>query len=337
MNERPETQKEEPRPPASVITCLTSGFELITHAPQLLMLPVVLDLFLWLGPRLSADILFQTLAARVGTATSAEMQAVTTTLGKLLTQLAHEYNLFAFLNPGPLLGTPSLMSSKLFLETPLGGRHAIPVPTFSASLGWIVILMIVGLGISALYLQQIGRAVIAYTEAPLPGPISSLRLWGQLLQLALLLAFFLGGGVLFTALTVGPLFLLSQGFAGVVMLLFMSFGFFVLMHFIFTIPGMVQLRHSPFRAMQESILLVRVDFSGTMQLLLLSLVFIQGLNVVWNLPKPNTWATLVSIAGHAIVSTALTVALFIFYQERLTYLRLLQNAFATKPAQATTP
>jgi hypothetical protein len=38
---------------------------------------------------------------------------------------------------------------------------------------------------------------------------------------------------------------------------------------------------------------------------------------------------LIGIGGHAVVSTALVVALFIFYQERILYLRSLREAYAT--------
>ncbi len=334
MNEHPETQ-EEPRPPANVITCLTNGFELVARAPQLLVLPVLLDLFLWLGPRLSARAIFGPLVTIVKTSPAGDMQSMYQSLADMLTQAANEFNLFAFLNPAPLIGVPTLMNGQLMLEGPLGLRPEIPVPTVAVSLGWIALLIVIGLGVSALYLSQIGKYVIAYTEAPLPGPVAPHRLWGQLLQLGLLLLFLLGGASFAASLVVGAGAIFSQTLAGLLMMFVLSFGLFVLMHFMYTIPGMVQLRHTPLRAMQESVLLVRVDFSGALQLLLLALIFTQGLNVVWTLPEVTTWATAVGIGGHAIVSTALTAALFIFYQERLAYLRLLQSAFAAKPAQAT--
>jgi len=107
--------------------------------------------------------------------------------------------------------------------------------------------------------------------------------------------------------------------------------------FIFTVPGMLQLRQPLHKALQDSILLVRVDFAGTMGLLLAVLVISQGLNFVWALPEPDSWTMLVGIGGHALVSTALTAALLVFYQERLAYLRLIQEAYATQraPSQVT--
>ena len=101
---------------------------------------------------------------------------------------------------------------------------------------------------------------------------------------------------------------------------------FVAFHLIFAIPGMVQLRRSPLHAIQESILLTRVDFVSISMLVLLILVISKGFNVVWTLPDPATWSNLIGIAGHAFVSTALTATLFVFYQDRLNFLPKMEKA-----------
>lgn len=332
MNERSETQ-EEPRPPAGVIACLTSAFDLLAHAPYLLLPSVILDLFLWLGPRLSAESLIAPLISAAKAAPNTEMQPLYLAVSEALSEISRSFNLFAVLSPGPLLGTPALMGMRRALESPLGTRAEIPVPVASVSLGWIALLTVLGLGISTVYLAQIGRHVVAHTEAPVPGPASPLRLWGHLLQLAVTGLFLFGGASLAASLVVNLAIMLSQALAGLVTMFFLSLTLFVAVHFIYTIPGMVQLRHPPLRAMQESILLARVDFPGVMQAVLVALVLRQGLNFVWTLPAPESWAALVGIGGHAVISTVLIAALLIFYQERLAYLRLLQNAFARNAAQ----
>jgi hypothetical protein len=35
------------------LACIVSGFEVVARNPELIALPLFLDLFLWLGPRLS--------------------------------------------------------------------------------------------------------------------------------------------------------------------------------------------------------------------------------------------------------------------------------------------
>ena len=50
------TQKfEEFPPPPGVMGSLRAGFDAVSSHIGLILLPVVLDLFLWLGPRLSVE------------------------------------------------------------------------------------------------------------------------------------------------------------------------------------------------------------------------------------------------------------------------------------------
>jgi hypothetical protein len=192
----------------------------------------------------------------------------------------------------------------------------------------------VGLGISALYLRTIGRQVITEMEMELPGPQSFLKLWGHFIMLVLIMLIVLGTlsftGSIFTFL-VG---LINPGLFYFATTLLFAFLMFVVFHLIFAIPGMVQLRRSPLHAIQESILLTRVDFVGTSMLVLLILVISRGFNVVWTLPDPATWANLIGIAGHAFVSTALTATLFVYYQERLGLLPAEQKARAPQEIPA---
>ncbi len=41
------------------LACITTGFEVVARAPWLAVLPLLLDLFLWLGPRLSVAPILQ--------------------------------------------------------------------------------------------------------------------------------------------------------------------------------------------------------------------------------------------------------------------------------------
>ena len=58
---RAASSRAEPTPPVGVIESLTTGFETVASHLGLLLFPALLDLFLWLGPRLSIDNLIQRL------------------------------------------------------------------------------------------------------------------------------------------------------------------------------------------------------------------------------------------------------------------------------------
>ena len=324
-----------------ILACLAAGFDIVARRPAMVIMPLLLDLFLWLGPRLSLAPIFTTLEQfyrtwfrREGALALPEAEQLSLLLTQMFNVGATRYNLFSVLSPAPLLGTPTVMAAQLTVERPMGVRPEIVVTSPFVVFGWIVLLTVIGLGISALYLRVIGRQVIAETESALPGPQSLLPLWGRLVGLTLILLFVLSvlslAGLSFAAL-VG---LLSQGLAFFVVTFLLALITFVVFHCIFAIPGMVQLRRSTLHAIQESILLTRADFVGVSLLVLLIWIISRGFNVVWTLPDPATWTNLIGIGGHAFVSTALTTTLFVFYQDRLNFLPTMEKARAPKEIPA---
>jgi len=324
------------------LACVTTGFEVAARHLELILLPLLLDLFLWLGPRLSVspllmaikDLMSQLITTDVA---PPEATANYVQMMQLLEELGRGFNLFSFLNPGPLLGIPVLMPSRMSVLTPTGEQPVVEVASFFAVMAVIAVLAVVGLGLNALYLRILGKSVIAETEAALPGPRTIWAVWRQFVAFGILLyvGFFIFSMVTSVFATIVGLF--SFFVAGLMMAAMLSVALFVVVHLLFTVPGMVQLRRGLFRAMKESLLLTRVDFINVVFLLGLILVISRGLNVVWMLPEPDSWATFVGLGGHAFVSTALTAGVFIFYQERLRYLEAMKKVFAAQANETAVP
>jgi len=307
------------------------GFEVVARNPELILIPLVLDLFLWLGPRLSIApivkavkvLMRQWVSTDLSTPEVSEAAAM---IDQVLSEIARTFDLFSALRPGPLVGVPVLMPYRITVARPFGTRPELPVHSVFGMMGLTLLLMAVGLALTALYLRGVGRRVIDETEMPLPGPQPPPAVWIQFLKFGALL---LGLVVIFS--TTFSFFLtlvgmVSMAVAGILMTLAFSSVLFIGVHLVFAIPGIVQLRRGPLRAIQESLILTRSDFMNVLLLLGLVLLISQGLNVVWSLPDPGSWSTLVGLAGHAFVSTGLTAALFVFYQERLNFLRILKQA-----------
>lgn len=330
---------EELRRPMGPLACVTTGFEVVARAPWLAALPLLLDLFLWLGPRLSIAPILQDIKAlfiQLGSMSEAvpDVGDAYLILSQILDELSTNFNLLSLLNPAPLLGVPVLMPTRMTVLNPLGDQRAIEIASFSIMMLGVLVLGLVSLGLTAAYLAPIGRRVIAETESPLPGPTTILTLWGEFLKVGILilgalLAF--ATALSFLATLIG---LFSLTLAGLVMTLASSAVLFIAVHLVFTIPGIVQLRKGISTALRESLLLTRSDFLHVVFLLGLVLVISQGLRVVWTLPNPDSWSTIVGLAGHAFVSTALTAALLVFYQERLQYLEVMKQIYATRLKKA---
>ena len=46
-----------------------------------------------------------------------------------------------------------------------------------------------------------------------------------------------------------------------------------------------------------------------------------GLNYLWSVPQSNSWMTLIGIAGHAFITTALLAASFVYYRDMNVWLQ----------------
>jgi hypothetical protein len=321
------------------LACLTAGFEIAARHVELILIPLVLDLFLWLGPRLSIGPILQRLKVSLmgpvdAGAVPAEVAALYTRMSGVLDELSGGFNLFSTLNPGPLSGVPALMPARLGVGRPFGAQPAIELASQGAALGAVALLAFVGLGLNAVYLKGVAGRVLEETAAPVPGPSSILKIWRQLTTLGLIYIAVVFALSLFLSILVTIIALISSAAAGIVMTLLMTtlifLGISAVLHLVFTIPGMVHMRRGVLAAMRESLILTRADFLNV--ILLLGLVFIvsQGLSVVWMLPALDSWATLVGLVGHAFVSTALTGAIFVFYQERLRFLEALKQLYRAR-------
>ena len=305
---------------------------------MLIAIPLLLDLFLWLGPRLSIEPVLVRAGELLTTALAAEGTGIEVSqiqwVRLWLDQMMEQFNLFVALQPGPVIGVPSLMSSPTLLIEEGGASWPLPyarpeivVSSALAALGWSLGLAALGLGLNAIYVRAVGIAVIDDLAYPVDGPDGWIAVWQRIggFVLSLILLFIPIGGIAgFLVALVG---LISGYIAQVLLMTLISFAFFLLFHLLFVVPGLVQLRRQALPAIRESILLTQGNILSVAGLILLILVVSDGLNVVWRLPEPSSWTMAVGIIGHAFVSAALTATLFVFYHERLGLLKMIKNLY----------
>ncbi len=325
------SQEELPQRPQGVIASLAVGFEFAAQHLSLLGWPILLDLFLWLGPRLSPAPLAERMVQMWESLLPAEtMGPEYHQLFGMVREAAANSDLFGLLSPAPLLGVPSLRAYHPVLTSPLGERVVVGVRTPWAFFGWVALLLVAGMGLNALYLWRFARHFRAQMEEPLPAPPSPWRIWGRLLGL---LALLLGGVfvILFPGLTlIGLLAMLSPFIAALLEMLFLSALLLFLLHLIYVLPSILLLDAPLLRAIAESFTLSRLYFNSTLLLAMTLMVIEAGMNFVWTLPPADRWSTLLGIVGHAFIATALLGTLFTFYHQRLVYLESLKRSYQAK-------
>lgn len=294
---------------------VAAGFELTTRHLWLLVIPLLLDVFLWLGPRLSFAPLVEQLIAQW----PADIAAVDPR--PALETIATRTNLFTNLSVA-YLGVPTLWAGAAPEKTPLVAP-VFSIDNWAAWAGFLLLLTLVGLLLSALYYTLIARTVVRPQDA-LGRPAGNAaqvaswigRTWLRYLALSLLFLAALFAIILPIAAIAAFVLLLSR-FLGTLLLLSAPVLILWLLVFLsYTPAGLALNRQSFFRAFGESVRLLQWNLPSGITLLLVVFAGAQVMNWLMLAADNGTWLTLASLPAHAYISTALTAALFLFYRDR---------------------
>ncbi len=336
-----EEKRQTIRSPRGVIGCLTAGFEMMGRNLLVVALPVVVDLFLWLGPRVSVRPLVQTTVhlLRVQSTSDPDVAGQVMLATELLEQFGARFNLLSVAAGIPLLHIPSLLARRAsVVASPLGNPRVFSVSSLPAMLPWWGGLALAGLVLGFFYLNEIAHQVNGWgdqlsLEEPESlgqgdgGGDSSVRAtaW-KFLRFALFAL-----GLLVVGSAVVPVWLLmvtvgtmvAQPLGILFWLAGLGFVGYAALHLMFVIPGLLLGERPLLRAMGESVLLSHFNPWSVLGLVVLAVVIYEGLGFAWSLPGNDSWALLIGIVGNAFVATGLTSAAFVFYRDRLTLARQL--------------
>jgi hypothetical protein len=298
-----------------IIETLSAGFDLVRRKVWLILVPVLLDIALWLAPKLSIVTLVKGLLNNpVLSTASPEMARSLADSTQMLQQVAESMDLGALASSG-MLGVPGLIiseSPRFFGLT----KRVIEVPGGLTLIGLGAGLWLVGLLLGAFYLGLIAQQV-RDEQADLGALLRNLpRYWLRLVG-----AFALILGLLFClALPVGILLaifgLLSQGMASMLMGLF-SFGvLWILIYLAFVPQAVLMGEDGVLKSIWHSMNVVRISFWSALGLLVLVNIITAGFMFVWDRVAVNSAGALFAIVANAFVGTGLSAGVFIFYRER---------------------
>jgi hypothetical protein len=344
--------QEETAAPLGVIGSLTTGFEMVGRHLWLVGLPMLLDLLLWLGPRLSPLPLLRRFARFLMSQPMPDPAATEQVelMVELLNQFGDRFNLFSLLSSLPLLNVPSLLARRApALASPLGEPGELLVGSVLVLMAWMVVLMPLGLALGFLYLNGLARHVRALRRAEGAGSEAGEaegtegRSWLSRFLIKLVNVFLFATILLVLGMIAVPLWSLA---VGTVMLIAPPFGFlawaisvglagYLALHLLFVLPGVLVGERGLFRATLESFVMIQSQFPSVVGLILAVVVIYEGLGLIWSLPSSDSWALLVGILGNGCIATGLTAATFVFYQERVGQLPELRRPAAKPPSSPT--
>ncbi|HOG45457.1 MAG TPA: hypothetical protein PLJ35_03655 [Anaerolineae bacterium] len=304
-----------------IIDTLTAGYDLVRRRLWLLVLPLVLDIGLWLAPKLSVFTLLRGLWRTLLANAAASGVATSTLLGNAneilpdLAAMARELDL-AVLLPLSSLGVPVLPmtgTTSFFGLT----KQAIELQGGLALLLVMASLVLGGLFIGAAYMALIAHIVrdgqVHWRELVRQVP----RYWLRLIGAGLLLL----AGIMIVALPASMIIslfgLFSPTLASLLMGLLSFFVFWMMIYMVFVPQAIVFSHDGALKSIWRSAIMVRTSFWPALGLFLLSYVITTGLAFVWDFLTVSAPGALVAMVASAFVGTGLTAALFVFYRERL--------------------
>lgn len=292
----------------NIIDNMSAAFNTVIKKIWLLVIPIALDLFLWLGPKVSVAplvndfvaIIQQGLTSASATAQTSSADLVSSLLPELQATLAST-NLLALLAWGRV-GVPSI--SGLLPITPQN-RLVLLINTPLQMVGVELAILALGLFLACILIGLISQAVrgegLNLHQVLRRAPTHWLYLVLLYVPLNILLFMALGLGLL-----LGPLMFLLLG------------GILWISLYLFFVPQAVILSAaSPLEALRDSFIIVRLNFWSSLGLVLLVYLISGGFGLIWSRLTFNPIGIIGSILANAFVGTGLLAATCFFYRDRM--------------------
>jgi hypothetical protein len=320
----PFTARREAQP-TGVIETLSAGYAAVNRQPWVLLLPILLNVFLWLGPHVSYSPL----------------------VGPVVTG-ATEWTRQMALGPRPVPDAESISGPELeqarqwliarsddingfeaLVWSPLGLPNLPSLSTTSDDIafvnGWgdgVALLgACIGLGLLLGGWFYGGLAVASQNEPG--GPLAAgrrvpravvdvLGLVGVLLGVSILLGLPVVMLIGFTALVSPPVALLGS-------VLLLAGLLYATIHLFFSVAAIFVSSAGPLQAIQRSVGVVRRHLWPSIALILLTWLILAGMGRVWDLLAsylPSPLGVFLGILGNAYVASGLIAAGMVFYIQR---------------------
>lgn len=306
----------------SVIDSLSAGFRFLGWRLELLLIPVALDLLLWLAPQFSVVTLAEDAARwyrELGAVKGMPADAVLLTqqVAESIEQFGGSFNLLSALVSTTLLHMPSLL---------ITGSQSSPLPPIElttpieAFVFWVVFSLL-GLLIGVVYLDLLARRLPIGGMAAVRGGVLAGRAivqWLQVIAFVLLVALLLLAVYLPLSMVLSIVTLVSPGLGSLLALGSGALALIIFFYLYFATAGIVMDNLSAPGAIKQSCLLVRTHFFATLGFFALSTLIGLGISLLLTrLASYALWTVTPAILLNAYIGTGLAMALLIFYRTRL--------------------
>ncbi|MBI2864071.1 MAG: hypothetical protein HYX94_05865 [Chloroflexi bacterium] len=321
-----------------IIDTLSAGFSTVNRRLWVLAIPIVLDLFLWLGPKLTAagpiqrffgfwaDATSRSSSELLGQVLSSPEQADAATQIAKVGEDLRNANLFNVLAWQP----PSLMYDQV-ANAPAG----LPgIPVWGIDRGLVLVGIVLGLAVLSLAIQSAYLSGIAQGIAAGESRVRSLGGAIAVNWLRLMAYFAMLVGLAFLAgmpavIVIGLTGLISPVLSGLMGGLLLAVLLWAALYLFFAVAAMFVSDVGPARGAWYSLSIVRRNFWSALGLIILILVIRLGLSKIWAFVLGHPAGVTVAILGHAYIDAGLAAASMIFFRDR--FLKWREASQSSKP------
>ena len=313
----PKIETQTLPPPPGIIGSLRAGFDVTASHIAAILMPIALDLFLWLGPRLSLDTLVQPVLGYVQQGMNANpgfKPEDVTSMMTIYQQSFKAFNMLALLRTFPV-GVTSLISGKLSGLTPLGTPAITQVNSYLNLVGLIFLLTLIGWLFGGTYFRWVAALVTPET-APSAGRAVVQTIFYSMIWVAV--CWILGLPIVFT---ISLIFMFNTILGDVILVILAFISMWLIVPVFFSPHGIFVKKQNAFTSIISSFQLARFTLPTSSLFVLTIFLLAYSSNFLWAIPTNDSWLTLVGIFGHAFVTTALLASSFKYYQDMTAWLQ----------------
>ena len=309
-------QLEKLPPPPGVISSLRAGFDVVSSHIWLILVPVTMDVILWLGPRMGAGDLFSSMIARL-----IELMAGARPLPPQDIQTLNDtveffsrMNLLSWLRTFPI-GIPSLeaytFQNDLQIQTPLGLPDVLQIGSVFSLAGFAFLFTIAGWIGGGLYFRWVSVTTLGTEEAG----ISPLRAVAQTFILSL--GWTIAGLIILVPILfiLGALTAISPVLSNTILIVILLLSYWLIVPLFFMPHGIFARKQNALFSVLSSLRMSRFTLPTSGMFVFSVFLLARGLSFLWSVPMNDSWMTLVGISGHAFITTALLAASFVYYRD----------------------
>ncbi len=302
------------RPP-SLVDTLSSGFRALHRALPALLVPIILNMWYWLGPRVS----LQPLAAWLRSLDPATWDASREQIAPLLPEgWAFDLRVDGVFEASWLFW----FWRRLYILTPSSNTvQPLEAATWYVGglltlFGTVLLLNLVFSLLVALYLLPLADVVRESVGAGNPiGRV--IRAWLGILGVqGLVLVLLIVAGIPLVVV-VGALTQLAPAVGSFLGAMLGAIVIWLMFTTSFAYDAVVLNQSNPVRALLSSLMVVRSSFWSVVGLYLLTGMILTGLGVIWQGLETTLVGMLVAVCGSAYIGTGLASAHLVFYRNRL--------------------